>query len=129
MMDGGFRSFWNPAAYRRLPANRPKHTYAPGQFYSTDAITDYALDFLADARAKQQPYFLDLAYNAPHFPLQAPQEEIAKYADVYQKGWDAIRAERYGRMKQLGLLGPGWPLSPRSDYWTLDNKAHGTNPA
>jgi arylsulfatase len=129
MMEGGFKSFWNPAPYHRLPADRPKRAYAPGKFYSTDALTDYALDFLADARTLGKPFFLYLAYNAPHFPLQAPKEEIAKYADLYQKGWDAIRAERYERMKQLGILGSGWPLAPRSDYWTYQNKNRGTNPA
>jgi arylsulfatase len=88
--------------------------YPAGKFYSTDAITDYALDFLADAREKRQPYFLYLAYNAAHFPLQAPRELIDKYVPVYEKGWDAIREERYARMKKLGILDERWPLSPRS---------------
>src|SRR5206468_10040988 len=79
-MDGGFRTFWDPAAFQHLPADRPKRAYKPGQFYSTDAITDHALDFLADARRAARPFFLYLAYNAPHFPLHVPKEEIAKYA-------------------------------------------------
>src|SRR5262249_49504383 len=128
-MDRGFRTFWDPAAFRRLPAGRPRRAYQPGQFYATDAITDYALDFLADARRAGRPFFLYLAYNAPHFPLHAPQEEVAKYAALYQKGWDAIRAERYERMGRLGLLGPGWPLTPRSEYWHPFKNEHGTNPA
>ncbi len=127
-MDGGFRSFWEPAAFRRLPADRPRREYKPGQFYATDAITDYALDFLADARRAGRPFFLYLAYNAPHFPLHAPKEEIAKYAALYQKGWDAIRTERYERMRRLGLLGPGWPLTPRSEYWHPFKHEYGTNP-
>jgi arylsulfatase len=129
MMEGGFRTFWNPAAFRRLPADRPKREYPPGQFYSTDALTDYALDFLTDARKLGRPFFLYLAYNAPHFPLHAPKEEIAKYAELYTKGWDVIRAGRYERMGKLGLLGPGWPLTPRSEYWHPFKNEHGTNPA
>ncbi|HEY1377683.1 MAG TPA: arylsulfatase [Gemmataceae bacterium] len=129
VMDGGFRTFWDPAAFRRLPADRPKRDYPPGKFYSTDAITDYALDFLADSRKAEKPFFLYLAYNAPHFPLHAPKEEIAKYKDVYTKGWDKIREERYERQKQLGLLGPGWPLSPRSPFDHPFKKEHGVNPA
>ena len=58
--------------------------------------------FVADARraTPDQPWFLYLAYNAAHFPLQAPHEDIEKYARVYQQGWDAIRAERLARMKK-----------------------------
>lgn len=107
---GGYGSFFNPELYTRLPKDRPVR--ACESFYSTDAITDYALDFIAGAEGK--PWFLYLAYNAPHFPLQAPREEIAKYADTYIKGWDAIRAARYQRQKELGIVDPHWALSPRS---------------
>src|SRR5437868_929234 len=90
-MDGGFRTCWDERAFVRLPEGRPKRAYADGAFYATDAITDYALDFLADARKADKPFFLYLAYNAPHFPLHAPKEEIAKYAKLYEKGWDKVR--------------------------------------
>ena len=101
----------------RLPADRSKRDYPPGKFYSTDAITDYALDFIADARKQEKPFFVYLAYNAPHFPLHAPKEEIAKYAKLYEKGWDKVRAERFERMKKLGVLPNDARLSPRSEYW------------
>lgn len=127
---GGMTSFWDPAQYFRLPEGRKPRPYPPGQFYATDAITDHALDFLADARRAGKPYFLYLTYNAPHFPLQAPEGEIAKYAERYKAGWDAIRAERHGRMTNLGLLGPGSPLTPRSGYDGYHEEGpHGTNPA
>jgi arylsulfatase len=106
---------WTPASFARFPAGRPARQYPEGKFYSTDAITDYALDFLADAREKKQPYFLYLAYNAAHFPLHAPKDLIDKYVPVYEKGWDKIREERYARMKKLGILDERWPLSPRSE--------------
>lgn len=127
---GGMTSFWDPAEYFRLPAGRPSRSYPPGQFYATDAITDHALDFLAESRRAGRPFFLYLAYNAPHFPLQAPEAEVAKYAERYKAGWDAIRAERYERMKALGLLTPGSALTPRSGYDGYHEKGpHGTNPA
>ena len=110
----GFDSYWNASRYNRLPKDRPARSYLEGKFYSTDAITDHALDFLADGRKGDKPFFLYLAYNAPHFPLHAPNEEIAKYADLYTQGWDEIRRKRYARMKEMGLLDPRWPLSPRS---------------
>jgi arylsulfatase A-like enzyme len=111
----GFDSFWDPKTLTRLPADRPQRTYAEGKFYATDAMTDHALDFLAEARREAgKPFLLYLAYTAPHFPLHAPREEIAKYADVYRAGWDRLREERHARMKQLGVVKAEWPLSPRS---------------
>src|SRR5690606_38431640 len=126
---GGFTSFWDEKDYSRLPNDRPKRHYAEGEFYATDAITDYAIDFLEDARKDDRPYFLYLSYNAPHFPLQAPKDEIAKYEQVYEKGWDAIREERLARMKQLQIIEDELELTPRSEYWDRDREIQGTNPA
>ncbi len=126
---GGFTSFWDQKDYSRLPKDRPTRHYEEGEFYATDAITDYALDFLKDSRSDDQPYFLYLSYNAPHFPLQAPEEEIAKYEKVYEKGWDRIREDRLERMKKLEIVGEDAPLTPRSEYWNRDRDIRGTNPA
>ncbi len=62
-------------------------------FYTTDAFTDYAIRFVETARktTPEKPFFLYLAYNAPHAPLQAPPEEIARYRGKYAKGWDELR--------------------------------------
>ncbi len=111
---GGYGSYWNPALYTRRPEGRVARSYPEGKFYSTDALTDHALDFVAQARQAQKPFFLYLAFNAPHFPLHAPKADIAKYAQLYEQGWDKIRERRYARMQQLGLLDARWPLSPRS---------------
>ena len=111
---GGFDSYWDPTKYRRLPEGRPERTYAPGQFYSTNVFTDYALDFLSAARRRHQPYFLYFAFNAAHFPLHAPKTVIDKYAPVYARGWDVIRQERFVRMRSMGLLDKGWDFTPRS---------------
>jgi arylsulfatase len=115
-MIGGFNSCWQEKPfYTRLPPDRTPRPYAPGQFYSTDVFADYALDFLADARkARGRPWFLYLAFNAPHFPLHAPEEEIAKYEKLYAQGWDKVREARLARMKELGLLPKDTPLTPRS---------------
>jgi arylsulfatase A-like enzyme len=112
---GGFASFWDPEKYKRLPEGRTARIYEPDNFYATDAITDYALDFIDAAKAKDKPLFLYLAYNAPHFPLQAPKEETDKYFEYYKQGWDYVRKERFNRMKKMGILENDFRLSPRGD--------------
>lgn len=104
---------WNPSLMIRLPEGRPQRQYGKGGYFATDAITDHALDFLELARKAEQPWLLYLAYQAPHFPVQAPPALTASYGETYAKGWDAIRAERCGRMKQLGLIGKDLDLPPR----------------
>jgi len=114
-MLGGFGSFWDPSLYTREPAGSPTRDYPQGSFYSTNAITDYAIDFAGNALKQGKPLFLYLAYNAPHFPLHAPKEMIDKYMPTYLKGWDAIRAERFARMCKLGVLQGHPQMSPRGE--------------
>jgi arylsulfatase A-like enzyme len=125
---GGFDSFWDKEKYDRLPKGKPERNYEDGEFYATDAITDYALDFIEDSRNDENPFFLYLSYNAPHFPLQAHKEDIAKYEKLYDKGWDNIREERLERMKQLRIVDEDTPLTPLSEYWDRDREIQGTNP-
>lgn len=114
-MIGGFNSCWQESPYyTRLPPGHPKRFYAPGKFYSTDVFGDYALDFINEARATDKPWFLYLAFNAAHFPLHAPEAEIAKYEKVYQQGWDKVRRQRFARLEALHLLDKPTALSPRS---------------
>ncbi|UOQ86949.1 arylsulfatase [Gracilibacillus salinarum] len=126
---GGFNSFFEKKNYVRLPEGRPEHQYERDQFYATDAITDHALDFIEDARQDDNPFFLYLSYNAPHFPLQAPKEDIKKYEKVYEKGWDRIREDRLARMKELGIVAEDSDLTQRAEFWTRDRKVTGRNPA
>ncbi|MBN8732890.1 MAG: arylsulfatase [Acidobacteria bacterium] len=114
-MVHGFDSFWDESKYTRLPAGRPHHTYSPGKFYATEAITDHTLDFLAASRKQDKPFFFYLAYNAPHFPLHAPKEVIDEYMPIYEKGWDHIRQQRYERMRSMGLITKDTPLTPLSE--------------
>ena len=81
-------------------------------FYSTNAFTDSALEFLDESSTQDKPFFLYLAYNAPHYPLHALPEDIEKYRGKYREGWEALRAERYQRMKDSGLLTELHELSP-----------------
>jgi len=87
----------------------------PADWYSTDLWTDYGLRFIDEARAAHKPFFLYLAHNAPHFPLQAPAEAIAKFRGKYLTGWDRLRADRYQRQRALGLIAPSAVLPPRPD--------------
>ncbi len=81
-------------------------------FYMTDAFTDWAVAYLKGHQVGS-PFFLYLAYTAPHWPLHALPEDIAKYADRYDAGWDVLRDERYARQLALGLIDSSWVLSPR----------------
>lgn len=110
---GGFNSFWNPKVYTRLPKDRPLHKYAEGEFYATNVITDYAVDFIDQAHNEDKPLFLYLAYNAPHFPLHAPKAMIDKYMKTYLQGWDKIRDQRWKRIVGMNLLQGKPELSPR----------------
>ena len=82
-------------------------------WYTTDLWTDYGIKFIDEALAAKKPFFLYLAHNAPHFPLQAPQDEIAKFRGKYKIGWDKLREQRHARQIELGVVDKAWPLSPR----------------
>ncbi len=86
---------------RSLPPARKEDGY-----YSSTAIADHAIDFLSEHAntAADSPFLLYLAFIAPHFPLHAPQEDIDAYRGRYDEGWDAIRAERHARQREIGLL-------------------------
>ncbi|MSU24089.1 MAG: arylsulfatase [Opitutus sp.] len=85
----------------------------PPEWYSTDLWTDYGLRFIDEARAEKKPFLLYLAHNAPHFPLQAPADEIARFRGKFMDGWDKLREARYARQIAAGLIDQSWPLAPR----------------
>ena len=82
-------------------------------FYFTDAITNKALDMIDESAQDEQPFFLYLAHTAPHWPLHALPEDIARYDGVYRKGWDAIRTTRHEEMRSRNVLQQQWDISPR----------------
>lgn len=83
-------------------------------FYTTDAFTDHAIGFVEDAVTNhaQQPFFLYLAYNASHWPLQAPESDVQKYYGKYDQGWQHIRVERLEKMQELGIVPPDQAMAP-----------------
>jgi len=85
-------------------------------FYTTVANVDYALQFLAEARKSEQPWYLYIAFNAPHAPLHALPEDYRKYKGRYQEGWDVMRAARAAKQKQMGLLPEDLQPSPRPEH-------------
>jgi len=89
------------------------YTPADPNFYTTDAFTDYALDYLDRYRRDERPFFLYVAYTAPHYPLHAWPEDIAKYRGKYMVGWDTVRHQRFERMIKMGLVDERWGLAPR----------------
>lgn len=101
--------------FRPKPLTRENEVIeAPGDgFYTTDAFVDNAIRFL-DAGDPSKPFFLYLAFNAPHFPLMAPTNEIARFRGKYKIGWDKLREQRRARQIELGIVDKAWPLSPRS---------------
>lgn len=76
----------------------------PKDYYHTDAINDTAVAYIKGYAQSDKPFFLYVAENAPHWPLMAKPEDIAKYKDTYKGGWDAIRKARYERMIKMGLI-------------------------
>ena len=84
-------------------------------FYITDAFTDYAVEFLQE-HPEDDPFFLYLAYTAPHWPLHALPEDIDRYRDKYEGGWDVLRQERYARQLDMGLIDSSWLLPPRPEH-------------
>lgn len=85
-------------------------------FYTTVANVDHAIDFLGEARATKKPWFLYVAFNAPHSPLQPLEQDFKKYLGRYAAGWDAMRAARVAKQKQIGLLPASMVESPRPDH-------------
>ena len=91
------------------------HLHPDQEWYTTDVFTDYALHFMDEAFKKHsdQPIFLYIAHNAPHFPLHAREEDTKKYRGRFRDtGWDKLRQQRYERMVKLGLIKNDWALSP-----------------
>ena len=88
----------------------------PKDFYTTVADVDFAIDFLKEARPTKKPWYLYVAFNAPHAPLHALQEDFDKYKGCYDAGWDAVRSARVAKQKQIGLLPSDLQESPRPEH-------------
>jgi arylsulfatase A-like enzyme len=121
---GGATDYYEPKGMaldnKRIEIKDPK-------FYMTDAITENALKYINYNQKDTKPFFMYVAYTAPHWPLQAPQSVINKYKDFYKKGWDNIRLDRFNKMKSSKIISDSTKLSPRHKAvpaWnTLSEKA------
>ncbi|WP_185956432.1 arylsulfatase [Changchengzhania lutea] len=104
---GGFSSYFNGSPDYRL--NKEKYDDFDNGFYSTDAFSKNAVDFV-NKNDPSQPFFLYLSYQAPHNPLQAPKEDIEKYRGSYLKGWQVVREARIENQIKMDLIQPETPL-------------------
>jgi len=95
----------------------------PKGYYTTIAYSDSAVSYINRYARSDKPFFMYLAYNSPHWPLHALEEDIKKYENTYKSGWEAIRDARYKRMIKLGIF------PEQSDYLTnrLSTKEWETN--
>lgn len=82
----------------------------PENYYATDAFVDHAAGQIRQFSAGDRPFFLHLAFTAPHYPLHAPAEDIARYRGRYRDGYEVLRRERHRRLVELNLLSKGWKL-------------------
>lgn len=97
--------FFNPRVHweddKKLPAVKPG-----SGFYGTTAIADHAVKCLSDhaKRHADKPFFHYLAFTAPHFPLHALPEDIARYRDTYTNGWEETRRKRWERIQKMKIV-------------------------
>ncbi|MBE3098222.1 MAG: arylsulfatase [Acidobacteria bacterium] len=122
-LQGGFdRSYWledtdryfSPKAH--LEDDTPLPAVAPdSDYYATSAIADRAIRYLKEHADKHadQPFFQYLAFTAPHFPLHALAQDVARYRDRYREGWDVVREQRWKRLREMGIVNCALsPLDP-----------------
>jgi arylsulfatase A-like enzyme len=126
----GAGSFWDPWTLVRgntliTPYNDPE--YVPeGSWYYTDAISDNAIKFIEAhvQDAEEDPFFMYVAYTAAHWPLHAPEDEIALHKGMYDEGYASIREKRFQKLKTLGLIDDNWQLSEQVARWdTMTDKS------
>ena len=119
----GAGSFFNPhMLMHQETLIRPESP----DFYYTDAIADNAIQQIGNSLDNESPFFAYVAFTAPHWPLHALKEDIAKYETTYRCGWDAIRTSRHEEQKANGLINPNWEISPRDpDSWPFEASRHG----
>lgn len=127
----GACSYFEVLPNRKLVTQNTLCTSLPESFYMTHAVTDSAVSFVQQGIEKQNPFFLYLAYTAPHWPLHAVKDKIEKYRGKYMIGWDSVRAMRHQKQMQLGLFQqpvnlsardvvvPAWQDVPNKAEWDL----------
>jgi len=116
----GVDSYFDPYG---LVHNEEEMSERGDDFYYTDFISDRAVSMIAKYSAEDKPFFLYVAYTAPHWPMQARPQDVARYKETYKAGWDVIREERFARQLEMGLVKKEWGLSPRAFLESLNDGA------
>ncbi len=108
----GAGSFYDP---NTLTRDNTQIVPDSDDFYYTDAISDNAVKFISEhkSRSRSKPFFMYVAYTAPHWPMHAKPQDIAKYKGRYAAGWDALRAERHKRMIKMRIVQSKWKITDR----------------
>lgn len=111
----GAGSFYHPTTLTRGNENVEHEYQNDSSFFYTDAISDQAVEFIRQHKKENsdKPFFQYVAYTAPHWPLHAHDEDIAKYKGRFDAGWDKLREERLQRLVDDGILHPNWKLTDR----------------
>jgi arylsulfatase A-like enzyme len=118
--DFGFQRYWGHLSgatdYFRGDSTfrlngKPWEGFDEG-FYTTDANVDFSIRFLEEEFKSGKPFFHYIAFNAPHYPLQAPEKEVEKYRGIYDPGWEATRMSRYRKQQEIGLFPEQLTLPP-----------------
>jgi arylsulfatase len=130
---GGASNYYDIGSYPEkappveLVEDNKRINLEPGK-YLTDEIVNHAVSFIDDQNKTKKPFFLYLAFNAPHWPLQAVPEDIAKYKGRYEIGWDSLRAERLAKQQLLGIANQQQAIAVRDaevpawESYTYDEK-------
>ena len=118
----GAGSYFDPATLVRdntLISAFADPEYQPESYYYTDAITHHVKQFIGEHKTShaEKPFFIYTAYTAPHWPLHARPDDIAKYQGKYDAGYTPIRQTRLDKMIRLGLVPPGQELAPLPEDW------------
>ncbi|OHB65258.1 MAG: arylsulfatase [Planctomycetes bacterium RBG_13_60_9] len=118
----GAGSFYDPTTLCRdntyiTPANDPE--YKPQSYYYTDAISDNTIRYVREhcEQSPGKPFFMYVAYTAAHWPMHAPEADIARNKGKYDGGYENCRRQRFERMKQMGLIRADWNMSPQAGDW------------
>ncbi|MFZ5972152.1 MAG: arylsulfatase [Bacteroidota bacterium] len=111
----GACSYFEILPNRKIVTQNSLCTSLPEGYYMTHAVTDSAASFVEESLQSEKPFFLYLAYTAPHWPLHAVKDKIEKYRGKYLVGWDSIRNNRHQKQIKLGLFAAPVNLSPRDE--------------
>ena len=108
----GAANYYQP---RTLTRNNEAIEAEGAEYFFTDAISSEAVRQIEEhcEQSSGEPFFQFIAYTAPHWPLHAHEEDIAKYKGRFDRGWDQLRKERHERMVEKGILKKSWALSER----------------